>query len=470
MKTKTAMGRVLAAGRLERTVAGAAWTRFFVAAVALVVWVSAGFGGIGVDWSNGGGWMVEYGADVNEGPGIAQNNNVIWQLIYAGANGKADEVDLNAPDYLGGDDVLLAVREIPMGGGVASDGTVWDDWLFQMNSGGTLYEDLNWRDEGFVFQRVYQGTPEKGSYYYESKLIAIDTAYAGGAMTPQMFSYDPAGNGVIVDRVIPGWSDPLDQSAQWQGTIGGVTWHWCENGDYDGTTAEVDGANPVAGAVKIPAEVPKREGRWHEVWYDGGDGESHYYSWFEWEQTGFYAVTGIGGLTFYGSTALTSVVIPQGVKYIGRSAFSVCRGLKSVTLPVAVTNIGDSAFSGCSALTNVDLPTGIRLIGEKAFSGCRALKSMTMPSGITNIGANAFFGCDGLKALFVPASWAGTRMLRNAGVPASCRVVYGGGGVEFVEGVEWWYATGNGLASVIAGPTNGTVIILFGRMPGKRHR
>lgn len=185
-----------------------------LAATMLAAWVPTGFGGIGLNWSMGYGWLVEYGGDVNEGPGVAENNNVIWQLIYAGADNVANEPYLDAGCYLGGDDVLLAEREIPCGGGIASDGTEWSPWL-ELQDGNPVYVDLEWDTEGCVYQRIYQGVPsqEGGAYYFETGLIQLDTTWTGGAMLPweppypQEFAADPNGEGVVVDHVIPGEPD-----------------------------------------------------------------------------------------------------------------------------------------------------------------------------------------------------------------------------------------------------------------------
>lgn len=179
--------------------------KVLIAAVALMMGASLSLAGMGIDWSNGGGWMAEYGADIDNGPFVLDNANVIWQLIYAGEDKVANEPDLSAPNYLGGDDSLLADREIAQGGGSAADGTSWDNYL--MNQGGvTVYEDLDWSTAGFVYQRVWQGTPDASadSYYFDSDLLEIDTAYAGGGAAPQAFDYDPAGNGVAVNNVIKG--------------------------------------------------------------------------------------------------------------------------------------------------------------------------------------------------------------------------------------------------------------------------
>ena len=179
--------------------------KVLIAAVALVMAASISLAGMGINWSNGGGWMAEYEADIDNGPFVLDNNNAIWQLIYAGADNAINAPDLQADNYLGGDDTLLADREIAQGGGSAADGTSWDNYL--MNQGGyTVYEDLSWTTAGSVYQRIWQGTPtvEDGGYYFDSDLFEIDTGYAGGGAAPQEFYYDAAGNGVAVNNYIPG--------------------------------------------------------------------------------------------------------------------------------------------------------------------------------------------------------------------------------------------------------------------------
>lgn len=66
-----------------------------------------------------------------------------------------------------------------------------------------------------------------------------------------------------------------------------------------------------------------------------------------------YAVTSIGDYAFnidssilLPNTKLTNVKIPNGITYIGKSAFTKCTGLIELTIPNSVTYIGPGAFSG----------------------------------------------------------------------------------------------------------------------------
>ena len=62
---------------------------------------------------------------------------------------------------------------------------------------------------------------------------------------------------------------------------------------------------------------------------------------------------------------ITSVVIPNTVKIIGKDAFRENK-LTSVTIPTSVTSIGNSAFYG-NQLTNIIIPSSVTSIGSGAF-------------------------------------------------------------------------------------------------------
>ena len=108
------------------------------------------------------------------------------------------------------------------------------------------------------------------------------------------------------------------------------------------------------------------------------------------------SVTSIGDSAFWRCSSLTSVVIPEGVKSIGDSAFFACSSLTSVVIPEGVKSIGAWAFYGCKGLTSVVIPKGVKSIGAWAFYGCKGLTSVVIPKGVKSIGAWAFYGCKGL--------------------------------------------------------------------------
>lgn len=64
-------------------------------------------------------------------------------------------------------------------------------------------------------------------------------------------------------------------------------------------------------------------------------------------------VVGIAPDAFYGCEWVESVVLHEGIEYIGERAFWGCVNLQSVELPFAVKAIGPNAFYGCSSLSYV---------------------------------------------------------------------------------------------------------------------
>ena len=176
-----------------------------------------------------------------------------------------------------------------------------------------------------------------------------------------------------------------------------------------------------------------------------------------------YSVNSIGDNAFRDCHDLTSIIIPNSVKYIGERAFVGC-GLTSITIPESVVridfkalccnihsitilgspNFGREAFNGCDALTAVNIsnlesflkigyddmylmdntplnyahhlylngeeikdliiPNTITSINDMALSGGSSLTSVTIPSSVTSIGVRAFWNCSSLTAVTIPIS------------------------------------------------------------------
>ena len=129
--------------------------------------------------------------------------------------------------------------------------------------------------------------------------------------------------------------------------------------------------------------------------------------------------------TFRGFYNLTSVVLPESVKKVGKSTFEQCQSLesidlsgvteldtenlftnchslKSVILPDNLTKIGPYMFSNCKSLVSLTIPQSVTVIGEKAFSQC-AIETIVLPQNLTEIGTKAFYNTD-LKEIFIPKS------------------------------------------------------------------
>jgi len=149
------------------------------------------------------------------------------------------------------------------------------------------------------------------------------------------------------------------------------------------------------------------------------------------------SMTSIERSAFEACSALEDIVIPSSVTSIGDSAFEGCIGLTSVNIPSSVTSIKDRAFAGCSGLTslsvsgdnakydsrdncnaiietssntlvvgckNTTIPNTVTIIGNSAFSDCNGLISISIPNSITSIGQSAFSNCSDLTAMTIPNS------------------------------------------------------------------
>ncbi len=93
-----------------------------------------------------------------------------------------------------------------------------------------------------------------------------------------------------------------------------------------------------------------------------------------------YNVTSIGICAFTDCPDLTSIEIPNSIKYIGRSAFMGCSSLTSIEIPNSVISIQEWAFALCSGLTSIEIPKSVGYIGDDAFTGCINLSSVTINS------------------------------------------------------------------------------------------
>ena len=114
-------------------------------------------------------------------------------------------------------------------------------------------------------------------------------------------------------------------------------------------------------------------------------------------------LTYIGKTAFCGSPKLIEVKIPSTVTKIEQSAFSGCTGLKEIELPPQLEEIGTNSFFGCSGLTEITIPSSVKIIRGGAFQNCFNLESVTLPEGIREIGTEAFKRTN-LKSLNIPKS------------------------------------------------------------------
>ena len=115
----------------------------------------------------------------------------------------------------------------------------------------------------------------------------------------------------------------------------------------------------------------------------------------KWKLTsdGTLTISGTGAMADYttSSTApwysytssITSIVVQEGVTYIGNYAFYKCYYATSISLPKTLTTIGEYAFYRCQKVTSITVPDSVTSFGQYAFSGCYALTTINIPDGVT---------------------------------------------------------------------------------------
>lgn len=111
-----------------------------------------------------------------------------------------------------------------------------------------------------------------------------------------------------------------------------------------------------------------------------------------------YGVERINFAAFQQTPLEGSFVIPEGVTYIGQSAF-VSATMSSISLPSTLTYIGGLSFQNCNGIESVAIPEGVTYIGNYAFSFCDKLNRVTIPASVTEIGEKAFIGSIQLKTI-----------------------------------------------------------------------
>ena len=110
-------------------------------------------------------------------------------------------------------------------------------------------------------------------------------------------------------------------------------------------------------------------------------------------------ITHIGDLAFFETPWDNN--LPDEELYIGTALYKTAYDVCSAEVKEGTTCICSGAFACHLNLTSLTLPNTIKYIGGCAFAGCRELKSVNVPAG-TVIGQGAFMGCDALEKSIYP--------------------------------------------------------------------
>ena len=87
-------------------------------------------------------------------------------------------------------------------------------------------------------------------------------------------------------------------------------------------------------------------------------------------------ITEIAASAFYGNKDVTSVVIPEGVEFIGNRAFEYCENIEKITLPYSLTEIGGNALQALWVFRKSPFPVSLRLFRLGHLQTVRVLKRL----------------------------------------------------------------------------------------------
>lgn len=128
----------------------------------------------------------------------------------------------------------------------------------------------------------------------------------------------------------------------------------------------------------------------------------------------------IGERAFYMCNRLKTIELPDGLKVIGSEAFRQS-GLTEIIIPNSVTSIGSGAFMRCASLVKAVLSNSIDEITSSLFRDCSSLSDITIHDGVKKIDNIAFSGCTSLVSVVLPNS------IKTFGTVDLDRGYYGGG-------------------------------------------
>ena len=129
-------------------------------------------------------------------------------------------------------------------------------------------------------------------------------------------------------------------------------------------------------------------------------------------------IVSIGTGAFSGNTAITRLVLPDGLQSLGSTAFKSCSKIVDVVnfLPRGLTWIGNESFGGCSSITNVawigygtnDLgeAIGVKMDNSSSgdrnsclFNGCSKLPAIHYGPGVVTVERYAVNSCSSLREI-----------------------------------------------------------------------
>lgn len=134
------------------------------------------------------------------------------------------------------------------------------------------------------------------------------------------------------------------------------------------------------------SEVPAEESEKEEEESSGDCGDT-----LKWKKNdnGTVTISGEGDMWDYdsegpnrspwaGDRSIRKVIVKEGVRSVGKNAFSGCSEMEEVELPESLTEMHDGAFTECSSLEEVDIPENVTTIENNVFVDCSSLTTINV--------------------------------------------------------------------------------------------
>ena len=115
------------------------------------------------------------------------------------------------------------------------------------------------------------------------------------------------------------------------------------------------------------------------------------------------------GIAWYDYRHMIRVVnVDAGITNLPDFTFYGCTALETVNFAEnsSLTTIGGSALRGCSALTELVLPDGLKTVYGNALRDCSALTSVYLPDSVSYMASSAFSGCANVVLSVAEGSYA----------------------------------------------------------------
>lgn len=103
-----------------------------------------------------------------------------------------------------------------------------------------------------------------------------------------------------------------------------------------------------------------------------------------------------------GGNSIEQIVFPDHIKFLGEGMMADCQKLKKITIGSGVKTIPYAAFYKCHFLQEVQLSEGLQTIGEDAFYECKQLHTINFPESLKRIGESAFTESWNLRSVVLP--------------------------------------------------------------------